>query len=445
MNRYAKYLLLFFSLSACNPDPSIDLPTDQIDDDLTQTIEAALAGEGLSSLILPESDDFKSIPQDPKNPLSPEKVKLGASLFHETALGTKAKRADGLHTYSCASCHHAAAGFQAGRVQGIGEGGLGFGVRGEARINNPDYAVLELDVQPIRSPSVANVAYQTNMLWNGQFGAKGVNVGTEDWWAEGQMMKNYLGFEGVETQALAAQEVHRQAVDEALLEMGYRGLYDKAFPTADQKVRYNWINTGIAIAAYERTILTNRAPFQLWLKGDKKAMTAQWTRGAILFFGKANCASCHKGPALNSMAFYALGMNDLMGDGVYGSDNSKREHLGRGGFTKKKEDLYKFKVPQLYNLKDSPFYGHGGNFTSIRQVLEYKNQAIPQNPIVPTSALAAQFVPLQLSEQEIDDISAFLSEALYDPALSRYVPTVLPTGYCFPNNDIQSKKELGCN
>ena len=48
--------------------------------------------------------------------------------------------------------------------------GLGFGVKGEGRIKDPLYLEQDLDVQPIRTPSALNVAYQDVMLWNGQFG-----------------------------------------------------------------------------------------------------------------------------------------------------------------------------------------------------------------------------------------------------------------------------------
>src|SRR5881628_2440047 len=79
-----------------------------------------------STLILPESDHYDSIPQDPLNPLTTEKAALGKLLFHETRLGGNPKLSEGLHTYSCATCHHAEAGFQSGLAQGIGEGGSGF-------------------------------------------------------------------------------------------------------------------------------------------------------------------------------------------------------------------------------------------------------------------------------------------------------------------------------
>jgi cytochrome c peroxidase len=107
--------------------------------------------------------------------------------------------------------------------------------------------------------------------------------------------------------------------------------------------------------------------------------------------------------------------------------------------------MYKFKVPQLYNLKDSPFYGHGGTLRSIREVITYKNEAVPQKTTVPAAQLAEDFVPLGLTDQEIDALVAFIENALYDPNLDRYVPETLPTGQCFPNADPMSQEDLGCN
>jgi cytochrome c peroxidase len=361
------------------------------------------------------------------------------------ALATKAMHNEGMYTYSCASCHHVDAGFQAGRVQGIGDGGMGFGIKGEARTPSPHYGMDELDVQPIRTPSALNVAFQPNMLWNGQFGATHLNEGTEAQWTEGTPKAvNYLGYQGVEIQAIAGLEVHRMEINEDLISMRhYAKYFDIAFADIPKEERYNNEHAGLAIAAYERTLLANQAPFQRWLQGESDAMTPTQKRGAALFFGKANCGSCHAGPALNEMNFYALGMPDLDGPGVYGSSDDAT-NKGRGGFTGKAEDMYKFKVPQLYNLKDSPFFGHGGNFRSIREVIEYKNEAIPANPNVPADQLAEEFVPLGLTENEIDALTAFIQNGLHDPALHRYLPEYLPSGLCFPNNDPRSKQELGC-
>lgn len=434
--------LLVFVLSACKPDPVTDL-----DVDLTLALEAAAGSQGLDYYILPESDDYAAIPQDPNNPLTREKVELGKLLYHESIYATMPRLPEGALTYSCASCHHAQAGFQAGIQQGIGEGGIGFGVRGEARVPNPLYPIDSLDVQPIRSPTVLNSAYQELMLWNGQFGAAGANIGTEAQWVAGTPpAANHLGYEGVETQAIAGFEIHRHQVDTTfMVGSDYEPLFDYAFPEVPTTDRYTRERAGLAIAAYERTVLSNRAPFQKWLKGDAQALTDDQKKGAILFFGKAECNTCHTGPALNSMDFYALGMDDLDGPGVYGDAPNDATQKGRGGFTGVAADEYKFKVPQLYSLRYSPFYGHGGSFNSIEAVIDYKNAAISENQAVPGSQLAASFVPLGLTELEASQIANFVRYGLDDPGLERYEPVQLPSGMCFPNNDVMSRHQRGCD
>lgn len=420
------------------------------DMELDQELLAASNNAGRLYYIMPESNDFRNIPQDPNNHLNQAKVELGKMLFHETGLGSHPKYPSGMHTYSCASCHFAAAGFQANMAQSIGDGGMAFGISGEGRHQNPDYPVDSVDVQPVRSPSAMNLAYQDCIVWNGQFGATGPNAATQSQWTAGTpIAKNFLGYEGLETQAIAAQDVHRLTVDTAYVASipMYKSLYDQAFSELPANQRITQITTGLAIAAYERTLLANKAPFQQWLKGDNTAMTETEKKGAILFFGKANCYACHNGPALSSMAFYGLGMKEF-GAGVSGVLNplpARVEHKGRGGFTGKQEDMYKYKVPQLYNMADSKFYGHGASFHSIRDVVVYKNNAVPEDPNVPTSQLAAEFVPLNLNDTEIDELTAFMEKSLYDPDLQRYAPSALPSGFCFPNNDPQSKSDEGCN
>ncbi len=415
-------------------------------------MEASSNGVGTAFYTLPSSDDFDKIPQDPKNKITKEKVELGKMLFHETGLGQKPLNRLGFQSYSCASCHHAKAGFQACVPQGFGEGGSGFGLQGEARRIAPGYSVREVDFQPIRSPSAMNVAYQKLMLWNGQFGATDKNINTQSNWTPGTPRAvNNKGFEGVEAQAIAGKEVHRLLVDRIFIENvgNYKEMYIKAF---DERTINNptqlFDNSALAIAAYERTILSNEAPFQRYLRGNIAAMTQIQKEGAKLFFGKANCSSCHNGPSLANMDFYALGMNDLQ-NGTYGSNevigvNPNGSHTrGRAEFTGKAHDMYKFKVPQLYNLKDSPFYGHGASFTSLRDVVVYKNKAVKQNPKVANAHLSSGFKPLGLNDSEIDAITDFLENALRDPNLERYVPKRLPSGLAFPNNDAQSKRDLG--
>lgn len=437
---YALMISLLFA--SCKSDEYID--NDTLVAQLNETLEEASQGMGKDYFMLPKSDDLANIPQDPKNPLTAEKVRLGQMLFHETGLAKNPNKDESANTYSCASCHHADAGFQAGVPQGIGEGGSGFGRLGENRIPSQLYAIEDLDIQPIRTPSILNAAYQQVMLWNGQFGAVGLNEGTEaSWTEETPKFVNHLGYEGVEIQAIAGFDVHRLQLDlDFIEEYGYKEMFDEVFADIPVSERYTAETTGLAIAAYERTVLANQSRFQKWLRNEIK-LTSTEKEGAILFFGKAECDNCHTGPALSSDAFHSIGMKDLNGFGVYGeiTDDAR---TGRGGFTKKPGDMYKFKVPQLYALQQSKFYGHGASMNSVRQMINYKNNGVVENNQIPMSQISPDFKPLNLTDRELQALTLFIEITLDDKYLDRYVPSSLPSGYCFPNNDVDSKTDLGC-
>merc|ERR1711916_164234 len=204
---------------------------------------------------------------DPNNPLSAEKVELGQLLFHETALAQNGVNVDLAGTWSCASCHQARAGFKSGVLQGIAEGGEGFGMAGEARVLvegfDKDSAdpTLVPDVQPLTSPTILNTAYQEVMLWNGQFGnvvGGFVNIGlSDDVLATPGTPKaeNDRQLAGVEIQAVAGLGVHRlKVVDNTVLQTNatYQALFDAAYPDGSSDVLED---AAKAIAAYERTVL----------------------------------------------------------------------------------------------------------------------------------------------------------------------------------------------
>jgi cytochrome c peroxidase len=223
-------------------------------------------------------------------------------------------------------------------------------------------------------------------------------------------------------------------------------LFDDAFPERPDAERVTEETAGLAIAAYERTLVAYEAPFQRWLRGETDAMTDAEKRGALLFFGEGACVACHSGPALASNTFHAVGLGDLSGSDLVGTyDPLDPVHLGRGGFTGRDADRYRFKTPQLYNLADHVAFGHGATLLSIREVVAYKNAGVAQVPYFPTHRLSPHFHPLRLTEAEVDDLTAFLERGLYDPRVDRYVPAAVPSGQCFPANDDQSRRDLGCD
>ena len=155
--------------------------------------------------------------------------------------------------------------------------------------------------------------------------------------------------------------------------------------------------------------------------------------------------SCHTSAAFSAVRFFAVGVNNL-DDQVSFKETPQlaKKNLGRGGFTGREEDMHKFKVPTLYNLQGSPFYFHGSSKTSLEEVVDYFDLAIPENRDVPESQIASEFRPLGLTHQQKTDLVAFLKYGLQDPTVERYKPASLPSGRCFPNADPLSKREIGC-
>lgn len=433
-----------FLISGCTSQKTAD----PLDVTLRRTMRRLAPDQGLDFYKVPHHQDLNNIPAGIGNQLTPEKVELGKMLFFETALGVDAINESGLQTYSCATCHIPSAGFTPGNQQGIADGAEGFGLNGEGREMRSDYTEEEIDAQGARPLSMIGVAYVQNSMWAGRFGARFNNVGTEHLWGvtDESTEINHSGLDGLEAQNIEGTIAHRMRVDEDLLDnMGYREMFDAAFYDWPENARYGREAMSFALSAYIRTLMPYEAPYQEWLRGNDDAMSEQMKRGALLFFSDAGCYRCHNGPVLNGNVFKAIGVNDLCDVGGLATGELDERNLGRGGFTQREEDMFAFKVPQLYNLKNAGFYFHGSSHQSLRSVVEYFNNGIPENPRVPTERISPFFHPLNLNEQELEDLTEFITHGLYDPNLDRYVPESVLSGNCFPNNDPLSQEELGCN
>ncbi len=439
-------LLLFAVLLVVSCTKDIVSEDIQVDLELKRLISTASPSGNYRNFILASEEELDKIPQDIRNPLTQVKVELGRMLFFDTGLAMGAKFASGVGTYSCASCHIPEAGFRAGAPQGVADGGRGFGINGEGRLRVTEYAEDDLDVQSARPLSLINVAHVTNTFWNGQFGGSGANVGTESVWdLREDTERNNLGFEAIETQNIEGVETHRFVYNEELLESyGYIELFDESFPEVMEEQRYSSFTASLALSAFLRTINSSQAPFQRWLKGENDAMSYQEKEGANLFFGKARCASCHYEPNMGSSEFHALGVKDMYQRSSFNTSAQDRRNLGRGGFTLNSEDNFKFRVPPIYNMGDSPFYFHGSSKLTLEQVIDYKIEARSENPNVSNNLLSEKFRPIDITEEEREALLQFLLKSLRDPNLDRFAPNAVPSGNCFPNNDYDSQVDLGC-
>lgn len=445
MYRSIQILLLFsLLLSACRED-RLDNP---IEKQLEAAVLEASPDRSLDHFILPATEDYSNIPQDPINPITTEKVALGKMLFFETGLALAPMQNVSKGSYSCGTCHVPEAGMVPGSSQGIADGGIGFGVNGESRTMINTYAENEIDAQGARPISLFNVAFVNNTSWNGQFGSTGANKDTEHLWHNDESTEiNELGYSALESQNIEGLKVHRMVVNKSVTDdLGYTNMFDQAFPEFQDSARYSLTTASFAISAYLRTLMTDQAPFQKWLKGNENAMSYEQKKGAVLFFGKARCYQCHAGKSLNnSDFFYAIGVKDLYQTGAFNTDENDRRNMGRGGFTENENDMFCFKVPQLYNLKNAGFYFHGSSKQSLREVVEYFNEGVAENPNILPEQVSSKFQSLDLTEEEMTNLVDFLENGLYDKTIDRYVPEKVLSGNCIPNNDPFSKSDLGCD
>jgi cytochrome c peroxidase len=127
----------------------------------------------------------------------------------------------------------------------------------------------------------------------------------------------------------------------------YKGIFEKAFPTGDDRITYD--NVARAIAAFERTLVT-RDRFDDWQKGDDKALSDQELRGLDLFLN-TGCTTCHNGPTLGGNQYQKVGLVNAYETG----------DVGRFEVTKDESDKSKFKVPMLRNIALTGPYFHDEN------------------------------------------------------------------------------------
>jgi Di-haem cytochrome c peroxidase len=221
-----------------------------------------------------------------------------------------------------------------------------------------------------------------------------------------------------------------------------------------------------AQATFLRTVVTRNTPFDKYLAGDDRALTPAQRRGAKLFFTKAEdrgagCFGCHSGPMLNKQAddpdlagigafveqnFHNVGIGDhpvqALNALARGRLDANRlgpngfpyhaEDTGREEITHNPNDAFKFRTMTLRQLKDARTFFHNGSFTKVRDVVEYFNAGVAQDPTAAAvGTLSQRFTHprgrgfergLGLSSRQVDDLTDFLENGLYDPAFVKYDP-----------------------
>ncbi len=324
-----------------------------------------------------------------ENPMTPEKVALGKLLYFDPILS-------GDNTTSCAHCHHPDFGFSDGRKTSMGKGGTGVG---PARTGG--------DVLPRNAPTIWNAAYSTFQFWDGR--AKDLEQQ-----AEGPIQD--------------AHEMNQNA-DEAVKEVKaipeYVDHFKKVFGgEADAAVTFR--NITMAIAAFERTILSFNSKFDRYAAGDFAAMNEQEKRGMNLFRSlKTRCFECHSMPYFSDNTFRIIGVPE--DDGTYNMGRAKVPEQGPFGA---------FKVPTLRNIALNAPYMHNGKFATLEEVIKFYAEGGGRREKVQIENIDDKISKFDITPEETADLVSFL-HALTDTSLQPEAPTKVPSG--LPVVEVKSK------
>jgi cytochrome c peroxidase len=328
------------------------------------------------------------VPVPTDNPVTREKVKLGRKLFFDRRLSLN-------ETMSCAMCHIPEQGFA----------------------NNELATAVGFEGRTVRrnAPTIYNAAYFSNIFHDGR--------------------ETRLEFQ-IWAPMLASNEMANPSIGYVVQKIrdlpDYKGLFESAFPGRGVGIE----TIGMAIASYERTIISGNSPFDQWYFGkNDEAMSESAKQGFRLFKGKAACATCHtiqEGYALfTDDAFHNTGLGwraSKMGDpaeiqvqlapGIKVAVPSKvvnsvgeppPSDLGRYEVTQDPADRWRYKTPSLRNVALTAPYMHNGVFGTLTDVLNFYNEGGIPNP-----QLDPLIRPLGLTPEEIGDIVVFLESLTGD-------------------------------
>ncbi len=307
-----------------------------------------------------------AVPVPADNPQTKAKIHLGHQLIFENRLSKNA-------SMSCAGCHMPFAGGAGHTARAFGHGG-------------------ELGRW---APSWINSGYNTFQFWDGRAASLEEQTGE---------LPGHMGPISAPGEMAGNPEDGAKVLNAI---PGYKREFEKVFggPATPDRIAK-------AMAAYERTLNATQSPFQRYVRGDAKALSAAAKRGFELFQGKAQCIACHTPPLLTDNDFHNIGVPQV---------GPLKEDDGRMAVTHDAKDKGKFKTPSLYNSGSFLFYMHDGAFTTLSQVVAHYNvggnpKDANQSPII---------VPLHLTKKEQSDLIAFL-HSLTDTRLNHIHRPRLP-------------------
>lgn len=157
----------------------------------------------------------------------------------------------------------------------------------------------------------------------------------------------------------------------------------------------------MAIATFERTVYSDRTPFDQSVAQIIPLSPAE-VRGQGVFNG-SRCNVCHAGALFSDNAFHNIGVRP------------QTEDTGRFQVTGNANNIGEFRTPSLRNVGLRGPYFHDGHFATLEEVVDFYNRGGDFNaPNIDHNLIR----PLGLSPQQKSDLVSFLRLSLTDPRVA---------------------------
>ncbi len=301
-------------------------------------------------------------------PVAADQAALGRLLFYDPVLSVNNDRA-------CSTCHHPDLGFSDGLPVAAGSHGE------ELRRN---------------TPTLWNVAFASSLFLDGRADS-----------LEDQMLT-----------PLTSEDEMGADIGEMLEELRaipeYEALFNAAF---EDGITVG--NVQSAIAAFERTLLTQNSAFDRFAAGDENALTPSQRRGFDVFrSAQTRCFECHAWPTFTHDTFHVLGVPDRDPD---------NPDLGQSETVNAPDATRAFRTPGLRNVALTAPYMHNGAFDSLEQVIDFYAQG--GGPAFGVDVIVDEKVAgFDLTTQQTDDLVQFLLALTYEPPDLIAIPESVPSG-----------------
>ena len=273
--------------------------------------------------------EWKELGVLPASPVNKDSLKqlieLGKILFFDTRLSGSGK-------LSCASCHQPELNWTDGKEKSVGHEGT---------------------VNKRNSPSIQNTWFYKKLFWDGRSNS-------------------------LEDQAFAPinseSEMHgdiRELPRNLRKIKAYVALFNAAF--GSEGIDPDRI--AIALAAFERTIVSRPSKFDEFLLGNKKALNNEELKGLHLFRTRARCMNCHNGALFSDNQFHNNGFH------VYenGFMDSAKFDKGLYNVTHNLSDFGKFKTPSLRDVMKTGPWMHMGQMKTMTELISHYNKGAEGN------------------------------------------------------------------